>query len=367
MSGSNASPGCRPQLAGRIRAIRVLSVVIALIGGLSSPIPGVAAGRYSDVAAESVHYRAIETLSRWGVFAGTECGDSEFCPNDPIRRRTMAVWTVRGLGHQPSATGTSGFVDVNPEQWWSRSVERLYELGITVGCETDPLAYCPENAVTRGQMATFLARAFDLPAAPAAGFTDTTTHAHGKNIDALAESGITEGCTIQPFRFCPQEPVSRAQMASFLFRALLGDVPDTDLIDLSGKGKVNLRSLFDGDIAVMLWFWAPWCPDCRTDAPHMAKFAERNASRVKVVGVLPSHCRHREEAAELVTEHGLDLLLLWDESNVAWEHYGRPENSNIWLLDRFGTRLGDGPTRFSIRNAEELLVDLAEPPLPGLD
>ena len=99
----------------------------------------------------------------------------------------------------------------------------------------------------------------------------------------------------------------------------------------------------------------------------MEQFAKRNSDRVRVVGILPRHCLQQDQAAKLVTEQGLDLQLLWDVSDRVWSHYGSPKNSSIWLFDRFGTRLGDHPTRFSIRNAEELLVDLAEPPLPGLD
>ena len=77
-------------------------------------------------------------------------------------------------------------------------------------------------------MATFLTRALDLPAASEpAGFTDVDpASVHAPNIDALAAAGITRGCaasTPEAPAFCPDDPVTRAQMATFLTRAL--DLP----------------------------------------------------------------------------------------------------------------------------------------------
>ena len=71
-------------------------------------------------------------------------------------------------------------------------------------------------------MASFLARAFDLPAADPAGFADvdSQTSVHGQNIDRLAASGITVGCRSEPLSYCPSRSVTRAQMAAFLYRGL---------------------------------------------------------------------------------------------------------------------------------------------------
>ena len=94
-------------------------------------------------------------------------------------------------------------------------IEAITAAGITNGCAT--AQYCPDRAVTRAEMATFIARAFDLPDAGPAGFVDTSGSVHAANIDKLAASGITNGCEID--RFCPDSTISRAEMATFLFRA----------------------------------------------------------------------------------------------------------------------------------------------------
>ena len=43
---------------------------------------------------------------------------------------------------------------------------------------------------------------------------------HEANIDALAAAGVTKGCKTDPLRYCPDQAVTRAQMATFLVRAL---------------------------------------------------------------------------------------------------------------------------------------------------
>jgi S-layer homology domain len=96
------------------------------------------------------------------------------------------------------------------------SIQWIYDQGITGGCT--PTLYCPKAAVTRGQMASFLARAMHLPAATKDYFTDDDGLTHEAAINSIAEAGITGGCA--PHLFCRDESVTRAQMAAFLVRAL---------------------------------------------------------------------------------------------------------------------------------------------------
>ena len=56
-------------------------------------------------------------------------------------------------------------------------------------------------------------------------FTDDDFSVHEADIEALAHAGITQGCS--PTRFCPDESVTRGQMAAFLRRSPLGDIPST--------------------------------------------------------------------------------------------------------------------------------------------
>ena len=177
-------------------------------------------GGFSDVT-EGVHKPAIDALAERGALEGTLCGEDTFCPGEPITRSDMAVWLIRVLDDgDPPALGESRFADVDADAWWAPYVERLAELEITVGCRREPLRYCPDQSVNRGQMATFLVRAFDLQDAESAGFADTGGNTHAGAIDALAAAAITVGCKKDPLRYCPEAHVARAQMATLLARAL---------------------------------------------------------------------------------------------------------------------------------------------------
>ena len=175
---------------------------------------------FSDSADAGVHRPAVDALAEWGYLAGTECEADRFCPRAPIKRWVMAVWLVRALGYKPYNTDTSRFADVSADEWWSPYAERIARLEVTDGCKTEPLRYCPDRPVTRGQMATFLVRALKIEQAPSAGFVDTAGNTHEAAIDALAAAGITSGCRTEPLSYCPQKPVTRAQMATFLHRAI---------------------------------------------------------------------------------------------------------------------------------------------------
>ena len=120
---------------------------------------------YTDVEADGAHTAAINALAAQGLLVDTECGAATFCPDEPIKRWTMAVWLIRMDGTDPPVTGTSRFHDIEGHEWWNRYVEELADRRITLGCSTNPPLYCPDDEVTRAQMASFLTRALDLPPA----------------------------------------------------------------------------------------------------------------------------------------------------------------------------------------------------------
>ncbi len=101
----------------------------------------------------------------------------------------------------------------------------LAEAGITQGCNPPTNdRFCPDRSVTRGQMAAFLARALSLPTVDGVdSFSDDDGSVFEADIERLAAAGITAGCNPPTFdRFCPDQSVTRGQMAAFLARALSG-------------------------------------------------------------------------------------------------------------------------------------------------
>ena len=196
------------------------------IGTLPQPLAiayqyGVDGHAYTDVEDANVHKPSIDTLAAMGLFDGTECAAGRFCPSGSLQRWVMAVWLIRSIeSSEPPPIAISQFADVDPTEWWAPYVERLAEQGITVGCSVDPLRYCPDGHVTRAQMASFIARALRLRGLPADFFVDTKGNVHEENIVALAVSGITAGCKTDPISYCPNRQLTRAEMATFLARAL---------------------------------------------------------------------------------------------------------------------------------------------------
>ncbi len=114
------------------------------------------------------------------------------------------------------------FADVPDTYWAFPWIERLYAAGLTGGCTTSPLNYCPTLPVTRAEMAVFLERglhgnSFTPPNVPAT-FGDTAGHWAEDWIEALKADGITGGCG--GGNYCPNAPVTRAEMAVFLLRVM---------------------------------------------------------------------------------------------------------------------------------------------------
>jgi len=153
----------------------------------------------------------IIRLFELGITTG--CAPDQYCPDRDVTRGQMATFLARMLNL--SAEGTDWFDDNNGDVH-EPAINALADLGISNTCGQD--SYCPDSAVTRDDMALFMVRAYDLPASNELSFDDVTANHHETEIRALAAAGITFGCGENVF--CPDNPVNRGQMASFLIRAV---------------------------------------------------------------------------------------------------------------------------------------------------
>ena len=151
-------------------ALMVLAVLAAVLGAVADSVEAQAGGSFDDDDG-SVHEPALEALASRGVFGGMGCGERLICPDVPLKRWEMAVWLVRALdGRDPEPSGVSRFADVDSSEWYSPFIERLLDLRVTNGCAVEPLRFCPRDVVSRAQMATLLVRAFDLESASSGWF-----------------------------------------------------------------------------------------------------------------------------------------------------------------------------------------------------
>jgi len=183
------------------------------------------------------------------------------------------------------AYAVSTFDDVPDWHWANNWIERLHYAGVTWGCSQSPPMYCPENTVTRAEMAKFLLASIHgagyMPPAvgSSTGFVDVSVfYWAGAWIKQLATEGITSGCG--DGNYCPDNRVTRAEMAKFLLTAK------------HGAGYSPPAAVWDtgfNDVSVDYWA-ASWikqlaaenitsgcgdgnyCPDSFVTRAEMAKF-----------------------------------------------------------------------------------------------
>jgi hypothetical protein len=172
------------------------------------------ASGFLDVGTEHPFSSEIAWLAASGITKGCNPpANDAFCPDDAVTRSQMAAFLVRGLG---LGEADGDHFDDDDSSVLESEINRLAGAGITSGCR--PGQFCPGDSVTRGQMAAFLARALDLPAAGADYFSDDAGSVFESDINRLAAAGITTGCGNG--RYCVSESLTRAQMAAFLKRSL---------------------------------------------------------------------------------------------------------------------------------------------------
>lgn len=214
-------------------------VAVILLGGVASAQELPPGGTFIDDDGNT-HEPSIEALYAEGITVGCDERRIRFCPDDAVTRGEMAAFLLRAVGFPH--TSEDHFVD-DDSSIFEDNINRIAEAGITLGCNPpDNTEYCPERGVTRGEMATFLARSFPdlVPESASDRFTDDNSNAHEDFINRIAAAGITLGCNPPDnTHFCPDEPVTRAQMASFLIRAL-----DVDPIEPPPQKPIELVSRF---------------------------------------------------------------------------------------------------------------------------
>lgn len=163
---------------------------------------------------------SIEKIAGAGITYGCNPPvDDLFCPEDRVTRGAMAAFLTRAL-NLPRGSGVD-FSDDNGSVF-EDAIERLATAGITQGCNPPAnTRFCPDDLVTRGQMAAFLTRALELGPSDAVDFADDDGSMFESSIQAIAARGITVGCNPPAnTNFCPNSYVTRGQMAAFLARAL---------------------------------------------------------------------------------------------------------------------------------------------------
>ena len=217
----------------------VVGVALPAVAGSSDP-----GGTFFDDDG-NIHQGSIEAIAAEQVTRGCNPPqNTNYCPGDSVTRGEMAAFLVRALGL--TERGSSEFTD-DDGSVFETDIEKLAAADITRGCNPPQNdRYCPDEPVTRGQMAAFLVRAFGYSAGGGANlFRDDDGSVFENDIDRLGTAGVTNGCN-PPANdmFCPSDPVRRDEMASFLTRAMgLSSTVPPERIDTTNGQRINLLDI----------------------------------------------------------------------------------------------------------------------------
>jgi hypothetical protein len=151
----------------------------------------------------------------WAREAGitTGCAPERFCPDHRLTRGEAASFISHALD-LPPATGDHFTDDTGSAH--EDEANRLFEAGISAGCGGGK--FCVGHSASREMMAAWLDRALDPPGTTEDRFVDDELSMFEPEINRLAAAGIISGCA--PDRFCPGRDVTRAQAVALLHRAL---------------------------------------------------------------------------------------------------------------------------------------------------
>lgn len=231
-------------MRSRLLLLLVVTLVFGISGGaLANDVPP--GGTFFDDDGNT-HEGAIEAIASEGITRGCNPPqNTNYCPDDFVTRGQMAAFLVRAFGYTDDGGGDL-FVDDDGSTFES-DIDKLGTEGVTRGC--NPPAndrFCPDDFVTRGQMAAFLVRALGLTDDGGGDrFVDDDGSTFESDIDKLGAAEITKGCNPPANdRFCPDDFVLRDQMASFLSRArdLAMTVPPART-DTSHGDRLNLLEI----------------------------------------------------------------------------------------------------------------------------
>lgn len=169
---------------------------------------------FYDVPNNAYFYEAVKWAVKNGITTGV--GDNLFAPEQPCTRAQIVTFLWRAAGSPEPKGAASGMSDVVSGSYYEKAVAWAIENGITTGTTTT--TFSPDVTCTRAQAVTFLARALKAKAASAAEFSDVPTGSYFADAVAwAAANGVTEG--IGGGLFGSDNDCTRGQIVTFLYRA----------------------------------------------------------------------------------------------------------------------------------------------------
>jgi hypothetical protein len=210
--------------AARLNLIRSLAAAaltfVDTAYGFNLTQPGAAAcPAFVDVPFTHPASSAIETLQAAGALTACGAGPRRFCPWDPVTRADAAVMSIRRAEGKAMPAGPGSFSDLPSGRWDAAYAGEAWRRGWIDACAGEPLRYCPEAPLSR-QQAAHLAVSMSPWLVEAGGRGTVADVPPGTAADeafATLHAGLLLPCRVSPeIYFCPQQPVTRAELAQLL-------------------------------------------------------------------------------------------------------------------------------------------------------
>ena len=118
---------------------------------------------FEDVPVTHWAYRSILAIYNEEITSGCSSDPLRYCPETATTRGQAATLIMKakyGADYNFTLAATPVFADVAADNTMRKFIEKMYADGITAGCSSNPLNFCPDRAITRAEMAVMLERAF---------------------------------------------------------------------------------------------------------------------------------------------------------------------------------------------------------------
>ena len=179
----------------------------------ASFVKSVEVSPFADVAIDAYYYEAVKWAAENGITGGV--GNSLFAPNQPCTRGQIVTFLWRAAG-SPVVNYAMNMTDVAEDAYYGEAVRWALSEGITTG--TGKSSFSPDATCTRAQAVTFLARALNANASGKAEFGDVPTDSYfAEAVAWAAANGVTEG--VGGGLFGSDNSCTRGQIVTFLYRA----------------------------------------------------------------------------------------------------------------------------------------------------
>ena len=187
---------------------------------------------FGDVPTSHPYFNDIEILYANGFTGGCSTSPLLFCPETTMDRAQGAVFMLRGLVGTSYVPPVEPFANPfgdswSPGPWAQRWAQGMLDQGLTAGCSTSPLLYCPWEQMPRAQAAVFGMRllngsAYLPPAGTGTVFADVSSSDwYAGWVEQAYANGLLPACGTQGGKplFCPNSLVSRGLGAYMIVRA----------------------------------------------------------------------------------------------------------------------------------------------------